>query len=238
MNDRVENDTIVIIPAYNEENSIHHVVRSIKQAYESFDVLVINDGSHDKTSEYAASAGAIVLNHPFNLGYGVAIQTGYKYASKKRYKYLVQMDGDGQHDAKEVQKLLDALHQDSTEIVLGSRYMGLSTYKTTVYRRMGTLFFRFLIKLFTRKYYSDPTTGFQAMKRPVIELFSQDSFPFDYPDADVIIILNKLGVEVKETPINMHSKLNGNSMHKNPIDIAYYIFKMILSVVLTALRKY
>lgn len=231
-------ETIVIIPAYNEEKSIFKVVTSVKEECPDIDIVVINDGSDDDTAKLASQAGAIVLAHPFNMGYGVAIQTGYKYAVRYDYKYLVQIDGDGQHDARDIGELLRNLEDGSCDIVLGSRFLGRIYYRSSLYRHVGTIFFRYLLYFSSGEKITDPTTGFQAMKREVVRLFAQDFFPRDYPDADVIIFLSKLGIRIKEVPVRMHLNPEGKSMHRNPFKVLYYVFKMILSMSLTLLRKY
>jgi glycosyltransferase involved in cell wall biosynthesis len=230
--------TIVIIPAYNEEKTIFRVVSSIKEEYHDFTIVVINDGSSDDTAKLAAKAGAIVLSHPFNMGHGTALQTGYKYALHNDYKYLVQIDGDGQHDTKDIGVLLKNLMDESCDIVLGSRYLSSIGYKSSLYRYVGTIFFSYILYLFSGKKITDTTTGFQAMTQEVLRVFVKDLFPFDYPDADVIILLSKLGIRTKEVSIRMYNKNEGKSMHANPIQVIYYVFKMILSMCLTLLRKY
>lgn len=227
---------LIIIPAYNEEKSIFRVVSSVKEEYPDLTVVVIDDGSKDDTAQIAGRAGATVLRHPFNMGYGVTIQTGYKYALRNNYKYLVQIDGDGQHEIKDIGTLLENLADGSCDIVLGSRFLSPNGYKSLLCRHIGIFFFRNLLSLFSVKI-TDPTTGFQAMNRKVLKVFAQDSFPCDYPDADVIILLSKLNIRIKEVPVRMYNNYNSKSMHDNPFKALYYVFKMIFSMGLTLLRK-
>ncbi len=234
----MKSDTLVIIPAFNEEKNIREVVQAIKILYPSLDVVVINDGSTDETALRANEAGALVLSHPFNMGYGVSLQTGYKYAVQNDYKYLIQIDGDGQHDPRGIENMLNVIRDDSADVVLGSRFIGNNSYKTSIFRMTGIFLFRFILKLLSGKHIKDITTGFQAMNRKVLNLFITDVFPCDYPDADVILLLSRLGYRIKEVPVVMYSKTEGKSMHSNPIKVFYYIFKMILSMFLTKLRKY
>jgi len=231
-------NTIVIIPAFNEESSITSVVESIRAALNDVDIVVIDDGSTDNTVVYAKNAGAKVLSLPCNMGYGVAIQTGYKYAMRLHYQYLVQMDADGQHEAEDINVLLNTLSQCNCDIVLGSRYLGNSTYCQTYYRKIGTIVFKFLLCVYSGKKITDPTTGFQAMNRRVIELFIKDLFPCDYPDADILFLLAKLGYRITEVPVRMYTNKSGKSMHRNPLHAFYYVFKMLLSMTLTLLRKH
>lgn len=234
----MQSDTLVIIPAYNEEKNIGKVIKSIKELYPSFDIIVVNDGSTDKTVLKAYEAGALVLSHPFNMGYGVSLQTGYKYAVQKDYQYLIQLDGDGQHDPRAIESLITLVKEDSADIVIGSRFIGNNSYKTSIFRMIGIYLFRFILRLLSGKEIKDITSGFQAMNRKVLNLFITDIFPCDYPDADVILLLSNLGYKIQEVPVVMYSNMEGKSMHRNPIKVFYYIFKMILSMFLTKLRRY
>ena len=231
-------ETLIIIPAYNEERSISGVVSSIKEKYRDIDVVVINDGSNDNTAELAGKAGAFVLSHVFNMGYGISIQTGYKYAIYNNYKYLVQIDGDGQHDIKGIEILLEKLKNGSADIVLGSRFLKSNNYRLSIYRFMGIRFFQFFLRLLTGLKISDPTTGFQAMNRKVLKIFAQDYFPYDYPDADVIILLSKMNMKLEEVAVSMYPNQEGKSMHSSFLGVVYYIFKMLLSMFLTKYRRF
>lgn len=231
-------DTLLIIPAYNEEKAISNVIGSIRELYPSIDIAVINDGSSDKTAYLAEAAGAVVLSHPFNMGYGVSVQTGYKYAVRNNYSYLVQIDGDGQHDPEGIGRLLPVVKGGSADIALGSRFLGSGDYKTSMYRLIGIKVFRLVLFMLSGQRIKDVTTGFQAMNRRVLDLFISDAFPCDFPDADVILLLALLGFKISEVPVKMYPREHGVSMHKNPFKILYYIFKMLLSMILTGLRKY
>ncbi len=229
--------TIAIIPAYNEEKPLPKVLESIQAEYPGLDILVIDDCSHDKTALVARKAGVRVISHLARLRYGVAIQTGYKYAHRHGYEFLVQLDADGQHDTRDIGKLLEKVQDGSCEIAFGSRFLGKSNYRPSLFRRIGILFFRNLLWFFVRRRVSDPTTGFQAMNRKVLEFFIQDYFPCDFPDADIIILLNKLNLRVQELPVRMYCNQQGKSMHSNPMSTLYYVFKMVMSMFLTQYRK-
>lgn len=231
-------ETIVIIPAYNEERAISGVVASIRSLHPGMDVVVINDGSSDATAEAARSAGARVLSHPVNMGYGVSLQTGYKYAARNGYHYLVQLDGDGQHDPSGIRDLLAAVTSGEADVALGSRFIGAGEYSLTAPRIIGIRMFRCMLRLLSGKRIMDVTTGFQAMNGRVLDLFTSDAFPCDYPDADVILLLVRLKYTVKEVPVRMHARNSGISMHGKPLAALYYVFKVILSMILTMLRKY
>ena len=227
---------VVLIPAFNESSHIAGVIRSVQQACPQFDILVVNDGSRDDTARAARTAGAEVVSHPFNLGYGVAIQTGYKYALRHGYEYLVQMDGDGQHDAGCIPQLLAPVVSGEADFVLGSRFLGDASYEPSLARRVGMLFFRRLISWLIGQRITDTTSGFQAFNRRVIGYFTTEVFPCDYPDADMLLTLHRAGFRIREVPVRMHASSSGKSMHSGWKPL-YYIFKMLLSIFVTLLRK-
>jgi glycosyltransferase involved in cell wall biosynthesis len=226
---------LVIIPAFNEEGHIAEVVGRIRDAAPHAAVLVVNDGSSDRTARVAEKAGATVVSHPFNMGYGVTIQTGYKYALAKGYDFLVQIDGDGQHEPEFIPALLAPVVAGDADFALGSRFLGVQSYAPTLARRLGMGFFRGLLRVATGLYVSDCTSGFQAFNRKVLDAFCRDTFPVDYPDADVLITLHKCGLRMCEIPVKMYAP-EGKSMHSG-IKPVYYMFKMILSVFVTMLRS-
>ena len=228
--------TLVIIPAYNESNRISEVIINIRRTAPSCDILVINDGSNDNTSASATEAGASVVSHLFNMGYGVAIQTGYKYALANGYDFLVQIDGDGQHDPSFIPQLLEPVVAGKTDFVLGSRFLEVQSYEPSFSRRIGMAIFRQLVTLITGKRITDSTSGYQAFNRHVIRFFSSDSFPCDYPDADMLITLHQAGFRIAEVPVRMYANAQGKSMHSG-LKPFYYIFKMFLSIFVTLLRK-
>lgn len=229
--------TIVIIPAYNEARGIAGVISRIRELYPAVDILVIDDGSVDGTTAIATEAGAFVLKHCFNMSYGTAIQTGYKYAYRNGYDFLVQIDGDGQHEVEDIGKLLVEVEADRTDLALGSRFLEDCGYRHSKLRQLGMQFFQVILHLLIKRDITDPTSGFQAMNRNVLSVFIQDFFPCDYPDADVIVLLDKLKLRVTEIPVRMYSNGEGKSMHSKPFDVIYYVFKMVISVFLTKYRN-
>ena len=227
---------LVIIPAYNEDARIGDVVHSVREVNPEFDIVVVNDGSRDNTAGKARAAGALVISHPFNLGYGVAIQTGYKFAFAKGYDFVVQIDGDGQHDPSFISNLLRPLLAGESDFVLGSRFLGTESYEPSMARRVGMVFFRWLISALISTPITDSTSGFQAFNRRVIRFFTTEVFPCDYPDADMLLTLHRAGFGIIEVPVRMHANISGKSMHAGWMPL-YYIFKMILSIFVTLLRK-
>jgi glycosyltransferase involved in cell wall biosynthesis len=227
---------LVIIPAFDEAASIAQVIAGIFEVLTYADVLVVDDGSTDGTAEIARSAGATVVSHPFNMGYGVACQTGFKFARRHSYDYVVQMDGDGQHEPRCIPSLLSAVQDPDVDIVLGSRWLGLAEYKGPLLRKFGKFFFGFLASLLTRHQVTDPTTGFQALTREVVDFYCTQVYPVDYPDADVIIMLDRAGFRVKEAPVIMYVNESGKSMHAGLLKPIYYGMKMMMSIAMTLLR--
>jgi glycosyltransferase involved in cell wall biosynthesis len=230
---------LTIIPAFNEAETISQVVSGVREAIPDSDILVINDGSSDSTASLAKKAGARVVHLPFNMGYGVALQTGYKYALKKGYHYIVQLDGDGQHDPHYIKALLEVVTSGKVDIAIGSRFSKNNknhTYRAGWIKRAGILVFSSITSIIIGQPVSDPTSGYQAINRKVAQLYASEVYPWDYPDADVIIMLYRAGFRIKEVPVVMHQKSNKKSMHSG-IKPLYYIFKMFLSIFLTLLRK-
>ena len=196
---------VVLIPAYNEAPRLPAVLEAIGRRLPACDRLVIDDGSTDATVQVATQANAIVISHPFNLGYGVALQTGYKYAVEHGYAYLLQMDADGQHDPSYLPQLSQALSGDNVNMVIGSRRLSLDSYVPPLLRRLGMRFFAWLTSLCIGQRISDPTSGFKGFKRSAFPLLVSDYFPMDYPDADVIIMIHRAGLRIAEIPVAMKS---------------------------------
>ncbi|ABQ27944.1 glycosyltransferase family 2 protein [Geotalea uraniireducens] len=228
--------TIVVIPAYNEGGVIARVIENVRRVVPDFDILVVNDGSKDSTAREAAAAGAIVVSHSFNMGYGVTIQTAYKFAYAKGYDFLVQIDGDGQHDPAFIPELMRPVVAGDTDFVVGSRFLGVESYRPSFSRRLGILFFRKLVSSLIGRTISDPTSGYQAFNRDVMRFFTTDVFPCDYPDADMLITLNLAGFRIREIPVRMFANAAGKTMHSG-FKPLYYMFKMCLSIVVTLLRN-
>ncbi|SHJ79574.1 Glycosyl transferase family 2 [Desulfatibacillum alkenivorans DSM 16219] len=228
---------IAIIPAFNEQKNIAQVIRGIQTHAPFAQPLVVDDGSKDGTADSARRAGARVIRLPFNLGYGAALQTGFKFALANGYDYAVQIDGDGQHDPQSLPILLKPVQKGEADVVLGSRFLGEGAYSMPALRYAGVMVFRVLVSLLIRKKITDPTSGFQALNRAAMERFyASPHYPADFPDADVIIMLHRAGLRVLEAPVIMHPNPDGRSMHKGMTPV-YYVFKMFLSIFLALIRK-
>jgi len=226
---------LIVIPAYNEGGRVGTVVRDVRHMLPEADVLVVDDGSEDATPAQAADAGAIVLSLPTNGGYGIALQTGYKYAVRHGYELVGQIDADGQHQAEFLTTMLDVLRADGADVVVGSRFLAKdSHYQTPFARSLGIRLFARLASLATGQSITDPTSGFQVMRGEIARLFSSDVFPVDYPDADILILLHRTGYRVREVPVQMRPS-PGASMHSTQ-STPYYVYKMLLSILVTLLR--
>lgn len=229
---------IIVIPVYNEEKQIKIVLENVRHKAPSYDVLVINDSSTDETEGILKELNVLYINLPFNTGYGIALQTGIKYAHRNQYDYLVQMDGDGQHEAACIKDILSILEKDEADIVIGSRFIRKNktdSYKCSVPKRIGILILRWLILLITRQRITDPTSGFIGFNKKAISKLISDDYPYDYPDADVIIMMNNEGLRIKEIPVIMYNVKGRGKIHTGLRPI-YYGFKMLLSILISVLR--
>ncbi len=219
--------SVLIIPAYNEGRTIGRVLRDTLSADLGCEIVVIDDGSIDRTAAVASDHGATVLSHPFNLGYGAALQTGYKYALKNQADLLLQMDADGQHDPHQLAKLMEPIRAGELDLVIGSRFLEESGYRMEILRSVGRSLFTALARLVGLRV-SDPTSGFQAMNRRVLEVYSTDFFPTDYPDVDVLLAAYRNGLRVGERAVAM-SKADRVSTIHGGLKPIYYVYKMLLS---------
>lgn len=223
---------LVIIPAYNEEKSIVNSVKTLTEENKNIDYIVINDGSKDKTKQVCIENNINFIDLPTNLGIGGAVQTGYKYAYKNNYDIAIQYDGDGQHDPKYINKMIEKINEGN-DIVIGSRYIeNLSKFKSTFMRRFGIKILYFVIKLTTFKNIYDPTSGYRAINKKLIKLFSHD-YPIDYPEPESIVKVIKLGYKVAEIPVEMNERKNGTSSI-NFFDSIYYMIKVSLAIIITS----
>jgi glycosyltransferase involved in cell wall biosynthesis len=233
-------DVLVIIPAYDEEANVARVIAAIHAHVPGADVVVVNDGSHDRTAQVAATAGAKVISHPYNLGYGAALQTGYKYAREHRYRYLAQIDADGQHDPAYIPQMLELLQHEEADIVVGSRFLVNNGYRASLSRRIGMLLFGAVASWALRRKVTDPTSGYQALCRRAFCYCANDVYPSDFADADVLIMLHNAGLRIREIAVRMYPSANKRSHYMamySFLTVPYYIFKMSLAVFVSLLRE-
>lgn len=227
---------VALIPAYNEQEAIGGVVTNVKKYLPEADVVVINDGSADQTFERAKECGAFVLNLPYNLGIGGAVQTGYMFAEEMGYDMAIRLDGDGQHDPAEAHKLLEPLKSGETDVAIGSRYIKTGNgFKSSFIRFLGIKLFGAITSCIVHRKVRDVTSGFQAVNRRVIELYSQD-YPSDYPEIESIPLLHRAGFHALEVPVAMKERQTGHTSI-TPIRSIYYVIKVLLALFMGLLRK-
>ena len=228
---------LAIVPAYNEQGMVGRVVREIIRQAPEFDVVVIDDGSTDETAADAEANGALVLRHPFNVGIGGAMQTGFKYALREGYDVAAQVDGDGQHKPAYLEELLAKLRTsgDEADMVCGSRFRGDPGYKVPLGRRIGNLIFSVVLTAIIRQRITDPTSGFRMTNRRGIELFARD-YPHDYPEVEAILMLHAHRLRIHEVPVRMNARGFGRSSIDYPRS-AYYMAKVLLALFVGLFRR-
>ncbi len=227
--------TLIIVPAYNEEESLPGVLADIRSQFPAADVLVVNDGSKDGTLQVARNSGINVLNLPFNLGIGGAMQAGYLYATAQGYDITIQFDGDGQHLALEIPKLLEPLEQGRADIVVGSRFIEPSGYRAPIFRRIGIAIFSIVLSRILGNPLTDTTSGFRAANRKVTEYFSR-SYPEDYPEVEALVMAHRSGFRIAEVPVSMRGRIGGQTSI-NAARSVYYMVKVLLAVFIDLLKK-
>ena len=242
--DKKKQELLIIIPAYNEAKTIGGLLDKLEEAGITnwADLLVMNDASSDGTGKLVRSRGYNAVTHIFNLGYGGGLQLGYKYAARNHYKYVIQMDADGQHDVSNVERLYMALKTEdengkTPDIVLGSRFVeGAPEYKVGFAKKTAIKLFRFLIRLFGHLKITDPTTGLQGLSDKAVYFYSQyNHFDDKYPDANMILQMHLLGFKIIEIPAEMHLRTEGVSMHSGLKPIIY-MNRMVYSIVAVWIR--
>lgn len=226
---------LAIIPAFNEEESIAHVIREISAFAPEIEILVINDGSVDGTIHESVRAGATVLTLPFNAGVGNAMQTGLHYALERNYDYIIRLDADGQHNPQYLQMLLAPLIEKKYDMVIGSRFLQESGFRSTVFRRFGSSLLSLALLGLTGKNFTDPTSGFISFSRKAAE-YLLHTFPQDYPEPETIFLLSRRGMNILEIPVVMRSRLYGISSLSG-VKPLVYMFKATLALFVEALRR-
>lgn len=227
---------LVIIPAYNESESIAKVVEDVRSNVD-YDFVIVNDGSRDDTVSICRDLGVAVVDLPLNLGIGGAVQTGYKYAYRNGYDVAIQFDGDGQHDARFLVWLVEALSEKHANLVIGSRFVekGEKGFKSTIMRRVGIRWLSSFIRMFSGMRITDPTSGFRAADRSAISFFCEN-YPIDYPEPESIVALNAEGLTVAEVPVSMRERQGGSSSIK-ALSSIYYMVKVSLAVAIQSSRR-
>lgn len=227
---------LVIIPAFNEEYHIAVVIAGVRRYAPYADILVVNDGSSDSTSAIARGMDVAVIDLPFNLGYGAALQTGFRFAERNNYHFVITMDADGQHRPSSIESLLTAMEREAADVVIGSRFIEKG-YRAGISRRLGIILFAYVARLYTGINITDPTSGFQLLNRYVFSYLAEgDNYPLDYPDVNIIMALHKRKFKVAEAPVVMVENQTGKSMHSG-FKPVLYVIKMILAIIMVILNR-
>jgi glycosyltransferase involved in cell wall biosynthesis len=228
---------VAVVPAWNEEGAIATVIEEIVRVGPEIEVVVVDDASTDGTADVAERTGATVLRLPFNVGIGGAVQTGFRYALEQGYERAVRLDGDGQHDASQLPKLLAPLEAGAADLVIGSRFVDPGgTYRPPFARRLGIRVFARLVSLLCRQRVTDTTSGFIALDRAGIELFAAE-YPHDYPEVEATLVALRSGLRLAQVQVEMRERTSGVSSITF-LRSLYYIVKVTLALLVASLRRY
>jgi glycosyltransferase involved in cell wall biosynthesis len=226
---------VAIVPALNEEGNVARVIAEIRAFDAGLDVVVIDDGSADRTADVAAAAGAHVLRLPFNLGIGGAVQTGFRYAFEHGYDLAVRVDGDGQHDPSQLGAILEPVLSGQADICVGSRFAGSDGYRSSRSRRAGIRILAWTVSALVRQRVTDTTSGFQALNRDGIRLFAAD-YPHDYPEVEATVMVVKNRLRLAEVPVSMRERGAGRSSI-TALRSIYYMVKVLLAIFVGMFRR-
>ncbi len=223
---------LIIIPVYNEEETISEVICEIKKHLSEADILVVDDGSSDSSARWAEKEANYCIRLPFHLGLGAALQTGYLFAWERDYDFVVHFDADGQHIASEIEKIIQPVKKGECDIAIGSRFADRNNveYNMPFSRRLASSLISGSFYLLVHRPIKDPTSGFRAMNKKVLSLFSQ-YYPSDYPEVEELLLLANNNLKIKEIPIKMRSRLKGKSSLTLRKSI-FYMFKVVLVLLL------
>ena len=226
--------SLIIIPAYNEQGSIVETIEDIKINAPEFDYIVINDCSKDHTRGICEKNHFHYIDLPVNLGIGGAVQTGYKYALDHGYDFAVQVDGDGQHDPRFLEEMLQVIQEKNLDMLIGSRFINKEGFQSSGLRRTGIRYFTWLIHLLTGKTITDPTSGLRMINKDVIAYFAKE-YPRDYPEPESIVAILKRKKKVAEIPVIMRARAGGVSSI-SPLKSVYYMIKVTIAILLERIR--
>ena len=226
---------LAIVPAYNEAEAIEAVIAELRAFDPELEIVVIDDGSMDGTAGRAAKAGVEVVRLPFNLGIGGAMQTGYQYARDHGVDLAIQVDGDGQHDPREITMLIEPILEGSADMTVGTRFAGGGQYKPPFARRIGIQLFARFVSLIVRQRVTDTTSGFRAVNRRGIALFAAD-YPHDYPEVETTVLVHRHKLRMVEVPVAMRTRSAGRSSITFFQSI-YYMVKVSLALFVGLFRR-
>lgn len=234
---------LVVIPAFNEAKALAGTISSLQSLPDEFELLLVNDGSTDETSDVAhrlVSSSRLplhVVDLPLNGGIGVAVQTGYLFAAQqKRFRYVIQFDADGQHDARSILALVQAVGQGELDLCIGSRFLNVRPegFRSTFLRRFGIRFLCLLISLLGRTRVTDPTSGFRCAGPRAWRGFAE-RYPDDYPEPESLYWCIRNRLRVGEVPVTMFERTSGRSSIRLGRSL-YYMIKVTLAIAVDLLR--
>jgi len=227
---------VALVPAFNEEANVGRVIDEIRAFDPSLDVVVVDDGSYDGTAEVAHEHGATVVRLPFNLGIGGAVQTGFRFAFEHGYDLAVRVDGDGQHDPSQLDRILAPVVAGEADIAVGSRFAGdRDGYRSSRSRRVGIRLLAWVVSRIVGRRVTDTTSGFQALNRRAIELFAHD-YPHDYPEVEATIMVSRHRLRSVEVPVSMRERVGGRSSI-TALRSVYYMVKVLLAIFVGLFRR-
>lgn len=225
---------VAVVPAFNEEGAVGDVVRALLALSPAPEVVVVDDGSTDRTGEAARAAGAVVLTPTFNLGIGGAVQTGLRWALRSGADAAVQVDGDGQHPASEVAAVVAPVLAGRADICIGSRFLGGEGDRSTAVRRAGIGWLSFVVRLRCGRTFTDPTSGLRAFGPSALRWLAEE-YPEDYPEPQILAPAVRRGLRVEEVPVAMRARASGRSSISG-LRPAIYMAKVTLAVLLGSTR--
>ncbi|RYV51379.1 glycosyltransferase family 2 protein [Pengzhenrongella frigida] len=227
---------LVVLPAWNEQETLPAVIAELRGCVPSADVLVVNDGSSDRTAEVAWAAGARVLDLPINLGVGGAMRAGYMYALRQKYDVAVQLDADGQHDPADIPRLLDAIARDGADVVIGARFAGVGTYTTRGPRWWSMKFLARVLSRVARTHLTDTTSGFKATNTRAIRLFASN-YPAEYlgDTVESLVIASRAGLTIRQVGVSMRPRAGGQPSH-GPFKAAVFLARAVLALFIALSR--
>jgi glycosyltransferase involved in cell wall biosynthesis len=225
---------LILIPAYNEAGAIGGVVTEVQGVMPDTPVLVVDDCSADATVSLAREAGARVLALPHHLGLGGCVQAGYRLAFELGYQFVIRVDGDGQHDPRDIVKILEALKREKCEMVIGSRFVNGQGPQFGAVRALGIVFFRAVLRPILGKSVRDPTSGFVGVNRTALGLFSR-SFPLEYPEIEALVVLQRRRFRFVEVPCRFRPRRTGRSSI-TAVKSLYYMVHVLLGVFVNVLK--